>query len=148
MAEVMQCANCGAALAEEDVFCGECGAPRPVAAEQPQAPVVEEQAATSPAWESPVSRVPSGSAPAPSQPSGPVDPRWRTAFVILVAVGAFACLAGLVGFLLVGLVGGENTTPEENWIISTLCCLVPLGGSGAILAAAGAAIWYTRLRNR
>jgi len=60
--------------------------------------------------------------------------------------GAFACLAGLAGFLLVGLLGGESATPEENWIVSTLCCLLPLGGAGAILAATGAAIWYTRLR--
>lgn len=70
------------------------------------------------------------------------------AFVVLVGLGIMICLAGVLGFLLFGSIGGDTTTVQEDWLISALCCLLPVGGTGAILAMAGAAIWYTRVRSR
>jgi hypothetical protein len=39
MAESTQCASCGASLAPEDQFCGECGAPRPAPSPESPAPL-------------------------------------------------------------------------------------------------------------
>jgi hypothetical protein len=80
--------------------------------------------------------------------SGAAETRWRIAAIVLVGLGLLACLAGLVGFLLVGLIGGDTTTKQEDWLFGTLCCLLPVGGAGAILVALGAAAWYTRLRSQ
>jgi hypothetical protein len=63
-------------------------------------------------------------------------------------LGAIGCLAGLVVFLLFGMLESEDFTTAENWLFSVVCCLLPIGGTGAILLAAGAAIWYARLRKR
>lgn len=63
-------------------------------------------------------------------------------------VGAILGLLGLAAFLLFGLTESDFATPQENWLYATLCCLLPIAGSGFILAAAGAAIWWFRLRNR
>jgi hypothetical protein len=68
------------------------------------------------------------------------------AFLVLLVLGVLACIAGLAGFLFMGLVGSETATAEENWLGGTLCCLLPLGGTGVILAIVDSAIWYTRLR--
>jgi hypothetical protein len=80
--------------------------------------------------------------------SGAAEARWRVATIVLVGLGILACLAGLISFLIVGSVGGDTTTQQEDWLIGALCCLLPVGGTGAILAAAGAAVWYTRLRSQ
>ena len=74
--------------------------------------------------------------------------RWRVATIVLIGLGILACLAGLAGFLLVGSIGGDTTTRQEDWLISALCCLLPVGGAGAILAAVGAAVWSLRLRSQ
>jgi hypothetical protein len=144
MADLIPCDNCGAPLAEEDVFCGECGAPR-LALRPAAGEASAEPAAIKP---SPATRA--GPAPSPglTRPACKPEASWRVAFLALVVVGALACLVGLVTFLLVGFFGDDGTAQAENWQIATLCCLLPFGGMGAILAAAGAAIWYTRLRNR
>jgi hypothetical protein len=148
MAELTTCDNCGAPLADEDIFCGECGAPRPV-----RSPAGGEVTASPAPVETPPapSSVP-GAGPRPSllaRPAGrPVEAGWRVAFIALVVIGALACLAGLGGFVLVGVFGGEGATPTENWQISTLCCLLPFGGLGAVLVGVGALIWHRRLRSR
>jgi hypothetical protein len=137
MAEQVQCHNCGAVLLAEDVFCGECGAPRapstepaePVEAEQPAPPVLPP-------------------APTSAQPTSPTGTGWRVAFIVLVVLGAIACIAGILVFVLVGSLESEAMTPQEDWLYSALCCLLPIGGTGAILAASGGLIWYTRLRER
>jgi hypothetical protein len=85
---------------------------------------------------------------APEGSSGAAKDRWRVATIVLVGLGILACLAGLVGFLLAGLIGGDTTTKQEDWLIGALCCLLPVSGAGAIFAAAGAVAWHTRLRSR
>jgi hypothetical protein len=67
--------------------------------------------------------------------------------LILVVVGALTCLAGVVSFLFAGFIPSEGYTAEENWALATVCCLMPLAGSGAILIVTGLGIWYSRLRN-
>jgi hypothetical protein len=152
MTDLIQCDNCGAVLAEEDVFCGECGAPRSAPAEAIE-PVVDGTAAVpepdpvaepQPGVASPVRLAPS----AAEGPAGSPEVGWRVAFLVLVVLGILACVAGLFAFLLVGSIGGDTTTPQEDWLFSALCCLLPVGGAGIVLAAVGAGIWYTRLRSR
>jgi hypothetical protein len=152
MADLSQCDNCGAVLAKDDVFCGECGAPSAsppspmgIAAEEMPA-VPEPVLAEEPAPDTPPAPSP-GAAPL-TQPSEASEAGWRVATIVPLGLGLLACLAGLLTFLIVGSIGGTTTTPQENWLLSTLCCLLPLGGTGVVLAAVGAAIWYTRLRGR
>jgi hypothetical protein len=145
MAEAVQCENCGAVLLPEDVFCGECGAPRP-SMPQPDEPLLTSQATaeTAPVPPSPVPPAPP--VPSAGRPSLSGEKGWRTAFIALVVLGAIACVVGIAAFLIFGSIPGENTTPQEDWIYATICCLLPIGGSGALLGAAGGVIWYTRLR--
>ena len=58
------------------------------------------------------------------------------------------CLLGLAVFLLFGLTEAEDMTPAENWLLSTLCCLLPIAGTGVAMAVAGLVIWWAKLRNR
>ncbi len=139
MAGQSQCENCGAVLLKEDLFCGECGAPRPAAAEG-SAPAPPPVAADLPPSVPP----PLAAAQAPSSTRS----RWRVAFITLVMLGALTCLIALASFLLFGLTESDRFTTEENWLYATLCCLLPIGGIGALLAATGLGIWYTRLKKR
>jgi hypothetical protein len=142
MPEIVQCENCGAVLAADDVFCGECGAPRPVGSQAIQA-AARPQAATETAARAPVTAPPLVSV---AHPPAVGNRGWRAAFIVLVVLGALACLLGLASFLLFGSIPGENMTRQEDWLSATLCCLLPIGGTGALLAAAGGTIWYVRLR--
>ena len=152
MAGTIQCENCGALLLEEDVFCGECGAPR---ATIPEDPTPSEAAAQSPV--DPPLAMAGGEAEQIAAPDllGDVEVKptstsvsgWRVAVVALVAFGALACISGILAFLVFGLIGGETTTAAEDWLFSTLCCLLPIGGVGAVLVAAGGLVWYLRLRD-
>lgn len=134
MDDLEQCKVCGAVLAEDDLFCGECGTLRSPVAEVPET-----------AEESPV---PEPSAP-PEAPSS-VSPvaRWRAAFIVLIVLGIVGCILALVAFLVVGASPSEATTPQEDWILSALCCLLPIGGAGAFLITMGALIWYRFLKER
>jgi hypothetical protein len=147
MTEIIQCENCGAVLGKEDIFCGECGAPRPAAAAASAGPAepaaqelqpVAEPAASVPPLVPPVS--PS------TPPSFSAQKGWRVAFLVLLVLGIIACVAGVASFLLLGSIPGENMTRQEDWLYAAVCCLVPIGGTGALLAAAGGVIWYARLR--
>lgn len=139
MKDIVQCENCGAVLAPEDIFCGECGAPRPAAAGEAGPLAVEQPAMPSPA----PSAQPSPPPPGPSAQTG-----WRAAFITLLVLGAVTCLVGLVTFLLFGATESDTVTREEGWLYGALCCLLPFGGLGAVLAVTGLGIWYVRLRNR
>jgi hypothetical protein len=72
--------------------------------------------------------------------------RWRVAMIVLLVLGVLACVAGLVAFVLFALTETEGYTTVENWLYAALCCLLPVGGTGAIMAIVGATIWYSRLR--
>jgi hypothetical protein len=135
MAESVQCDSCGAVLLEEDMFCGECGVPRSLATPSP-----ESAATVSPATPPPT--------PPPPGPSSSSTKVWRIAVIVLGITSAILCLLGVAAFLLFGLTEGVDVTPAENWLYSTFCCLLPIAGTGAILAVAGLGIWWIRLRNR
>ena len=130
MADILQCSNCGAIMGPDDDFCAECGAPRP------PKPTASESS-------------PAPDAPPPALPARPADEsevRWRVAMVVLLLLGVLACVVGLVAFVLFALIESEGYTTAENWLFSALCCLLPIGGSGAIMGIVGATIWYSRLR--
>lgn len=168
MADLRQCDNCGAVLDKEDVFCGECGAPNPSLAEASEPVATEPRAApdadtgVEPLPDAPPEPDPDASteplpdvlpAPplspaAPPKPPTSAETGWRVAFAVLLIVGILACLAGVLGFVLSGVIGGDTTTKQEDWLIGALCCLLPIGGTGALLAVVGAVIWYSRLRSR
>jgi hypothetical protein len=141
MAEPVQCANCGALLAKEDVFCGECGAPQPLSGEAEQ--VTDASSGVAPVAESstPASGPPS-SGPKSSDKTG-----WRVAVIVLLIIGIIVCLVGMVAFVIFASIESEVTTsPAEDWLYSAICCLLPISGTGTILTLIGAAIWYLRLR--
>ena len=141
MTQPIQCDNCGAILLDEDIYCGECGAPRPTvitpaeAVDDTQAEVPKEP------WPSPP--------PAPgSAGQTDSDTVWRVAAAILGVIGVLGCLLGIAAFLLFGLIEAEDMTPAENWLISAICCLLPIAGTGVSTAAAGLVIWWAKVRNR
>ncbi|MGD8465957.1 MAG: hypothetical protein PVI09_19010 [Anaerolineae bacterium] len=137
MAGMMQCENCGALVYEEDVFCGECGAPRPDLAAD-----VEPPADADPVAQDLPPEIPERPAPRSSLTG------WRVAFVGLLLAAAFLCLSGLASFLLFGMTESDVTTRQEDWLYATFCCLLPLSGAGVVLGLAGLGVWYARLRNR
>jgi hypothetical protein len=152
MAGTIQCENCGALLLEEDVFCGECGAPIATILEEPTTSETAAQSPAGPAMPMAGGEVAQVAAPeslgdAEAQPTSTSVSGWRVAVIALIAFGALACISGILAFLVFGLIGGETTTATEDWLFATMCCLLPIGGVGAVLVAAGGLVWYLRLRD-
>ncbi|NIV31606.1 MAG: hypothetical protein GWN58_19605, partial [Anaerolineae bacterium] len=121
--------------------CGECGAPRPTVLAPAE---VVEDAQTGATGEPQPSPLPE------HRPAGGTDSDtvWRVAAAVLGVVGVLVCLLGVVAFLLFGLIEAEDMTPAENWLLSTICCLLPIAGTGVAIAVAGLVIWWAKLRNR
>jgi hypothetical protein len=68
--------------------------------------------------------------------------------IALSVLSVLLCVVGVVAFLLLGLTESEVTSPQENWLYSTICCLVPIAGTGVVVGLAALGIWLVRLRNR
>jgi hypothetical protein len=134
MTQPIQCDNCGAVLLKEDLFCGECGAPRPSLIGPAKTEMADPPAAPP--------------SPQVEAPGGSREAVWRVAVIVLGITAAILCLIGVAAFLLFGLTDSDVTSPTENWLYATFCCLLPIAGTGAILAIAGLGIWWVRLRNR
>ena len=158
MTQTAQCDNCGAILGAEDQFCGECGAPRGETAEkaEPAAAQLSTSSEVTPP-SGPLTDLSSPSSAPVDQPSvlpplsglpASLGEGRQVVGVVMIGLGVLACLGGLLGFLLLGSIGGETTTVQEDWLIAALCCLLPLGGAGILLAAVGGTIWYARQRHR
>jgi len=133
MAETIQCSNCGAILHEDDLFCGECSAPRAPSTtsvdllDEPQADLL----------------------PGPPPPRRPDPERgWFVAAAVLGTIGVLLCVLGILAFVLVGIIPAEGVPQTEGWLISATCCLLPIGGAGAVAGVAALVIWWARLRNR
>jgi hypothetical protein len=135
MGERVQCDECGAVLAEDELFCGECGAVRPPGTE------VSQPAADALASEPPASHP----APSPVAPS-PVA-RYRALFIVLIVLGIVTCILALISFLVVGALPSDVTTPQEDWVLSGICCLLPVGVAGLGLLIAGVVVWRKLLRD-
>lgn len=143
MAETIQCQDCGAVLLDEDLFCGECGAPRPSTSGEPASVPKELLPATG--VEAPSS---SDSPLAPAAKRNDARQRWRVGAIVLLVLGVLACVAGLGAFVLFGVTPSEATTPAEDWLYGGVCCLLPIGGFGTVLVLAAAGMWYSKIRNR
>lgn len=68
--------------------------------------------------------------------------------IALSLASVLLCMAGLAAFLLFGLNDSEVASPQENWLYSTVCCLLPFAGTGVVLGLAALGIWFARLRKR
>jgi hypothetical protein len=55
-------------------------------------------------------------------------------------------LVGVAIFVVVGATPSEATTVQEDWLISTFCCLLPIGGFGAALLITAGVLQYLRKR--
>jgi hypothetical protein len=86
-----------------------------------------------------------------SEPVRPPESRqrlWQIGAITLGLLGVLLCLAGLAAFLLFGLTDSEFASPEENWLYATICCLIPIAGTGLMFGLAAVGIWLARLRKR
>jgi len=70
------------------------------------------------------------------------------ASAVLGTIGALLCVLGIIAFVFIGIIPAEDVTPTEGWLISALCCLLPIGGAGAVAGVAALVIWWSQLRNR
>lgn len=144
MSDVLECDNCGAVLLEADLFCGECGAPQAASALPPGSRSSEPPTGTSP------DVPPTPFAPPGSEATSPTSRLglWQIAVIALSLLSVVLCLAGVAAFLLFALTDSDVASPQENWLYSTICCLVPIAGPGIALGLAALGIWLARVRNR
>ncbi len=161
--DIVECPSCGAVLTEEDVFCGECGAPRPgvtldVRAEDgaelapSAARGATEGAAAEPSAEAD-ERLDRRPTPAPPEQKPAGRPltraeRWRiVAVVVTVLAGVAACGLILLGLLLAfvipdpdtGEVAGSAMITAASWV-----CFCP----GVLALVAAAVLWAVAIRKR
>jgi hypothetical protein len=137
MAETILCDNCGATVAPEDQFCGECGAPRttlipgPVAAE-PEIPPAS------------VEYEPAPSATPPSVPRGSSE-GGRTAAKVIAILAAVVAV-GLCGLgLIIALVTPVGEASRTDMVVgSTLLCLCP----GVLALVLALVLWAVVVRRR
>lgn len=137
MAETVLCDNCGAPLAPEDGFCGECGAPRPTLTAG--LPPAQPEISVAPVG-------PAGAPPLPALPALPKGPSqaWRTASKVIAILAAVVAV-GMCGLgLVVSLVPVEGYSRQEMLLASTVACFCP----GALALALAAILWFLVARRK
>jgi hypothetical protein len=74
--------------------------------------------------------------------------RYRALFIVLIVLGIVTCILALISFLVVGALPSDVTTPQEAWLLSGICCLLPVGVAGLGLLIAGVVVWRKLLRDQ
>ena len=139
MAETVLCDNCGAPLAPEDGFCGECGAPRPtlttgIAPAGPAMPPPSVEATFTPAPLSP-----------PTFPPRARSEGGRTAARVIAILSAVVSmgLCGL-GLILALVTPVEDATRQDMVLGSTLLCFCP----GTLALVLAVVLWLVVARRK
>ncbi len=144
MTDQHQCDNCGAILAEDDLFCGECGAPQPAAQPTPEAAEPGPAPSAVPGSEP----VPEAVSPATPAKSARTPGQFRTAGIIAVtlAVSAAALLCAMGLFVAFLVPDGETglTATQDMLIFSGLCCFCP----GALAVIVAVVVWVLVIRRK
>jgi len=139
MAETILCDNCGAPLAPEDGFCGECGAPRPtltpgISPARPETPSPSVEATFTPA-------------PLPMPPSPPRarSEGGRTAAKVIAILSAVVSvgLCGM-GLILALITPVQDATKQDMLLTSTLCCF----GPGLVALILAVILWLVVARRK
>ena len=139
MAETILCDNCGAPLAPEDGFCGECGAPRPtltpgISPARPETPSPSVEATFTPA-------------PLPIPPSPPRarSEGGRTAAKVIAILSAVVSvgLCGM-GLILALITPVQDATKQDMLLTSTLCCF----GPGLVALILAVILWLAVARRK
>ena len=157
MADALECSNCGAILTREDLFCGECGAPRPSSpvgtelvtpdAPPPRVPEPEDLQPSPPSGPAPPS--PAAHRPIPAPPPRPrgISEGWRTVSTIIAFLALSGALVMIVVGILIGFVFLDPDTGQaatEPLILgASLLCFCP-----SALLIAGAVTLYALVIRR
>jgi hypothetical protein len=138
MAETILCDNCGARLAPEDQFCGECGAPRPTLAPGAVPPQVETQPAPVAVEYEPVPPT----VPSPVSKGSSEGKRTAAKVIAILSVVVAIGLCGS-GFILALL--QPTDIDKTDWLLGTSVCFVCPGLLALVLAVV---LWALVVRRK
>jgi hypothetical protein len=149
MAESVQCANCGAVLLEEDIFCGECGAPRPslAATARPPEPVAAPPP-SAPMPATPLSPTPGLPPVQPASRRAGVSEGWRTAAIVAAILAVVAAVGLWIAGLLLAFVVPDpelgQAATQDMIVGSSVCCFCP----GGLSLAVAIVLWAVVIRRK